>query len=443
MANFSANQTLMKATSFEKKGKAGQASDLYLRVLESFPGNTRAAVGLTRTHEVLVSKHLETLWLLLEDGQAKVVLNKAQILVKKFTHAFSLWNLLGASFNKSDRPIESIASYQQALKIKSDFPQALNNMANTLVEMGDLDSAITHYERAIKIKPDYMNAHSNLGFALSQKGDHEAAIISFKKALKISPSNSDAHNKIAASQMAKGDDKEAIKSFKKVIELDPDDMKAHHLLAALSGKTTNAAPKKYVEGLFDHYASNFELSLVKKLQYDVPKKLAELAMINEPSGSLGSVLDLGCGTGLLGARLRDSCERLEGVDLSQKMLAQAQAKNIYNKLTQVDILHYLKSEKLNFNYYFAADVFIYVGNLSDLFYLIKNRNRSSGKLIFSTETAETGGFFLEKSGRYSHSKGYIQSLCDEFNYKLIAFSEIDIRKEDNQFIAGGMYLLEF
>ena len=93
MANFSANQTLMKATSFEKKGKAGQARDLYLRVLESFPGNTRAAVGLTRTHEVLVSKHLETLWLLLEDGQAKVVLNKAQILVKKFTHAFSLWNL--------------------------------------------------------------------------------------------------------------------------------------------------------------------------------------------------------------------------------------------------------------------------------------------------------------------------------------------------------------
>ena len=83
MAIFSANQTLMKASSFEKKGNPGQASDLYLRVLESFPGNTRAAFGLTRTHEALVSKHIETLWLMLEDGQANVVLNKAQILVKK------------------------------------------------------------------------------------------------------------------------------------------------------------------------------------------------------------------------------------------------------------------------------------------------------------------------------------------------------------------------
>ena len=443
MSNFSANQTLVKATSYEKKGKADKACGLYLAVLDSFPGNSRALFGLTRTHEFLVSKHLETLWLMLEEGQVNFVLDKAQILAKKFTHAFSLWNLLGASFSKSNRLMESIASYQQALKIKREFPQAINNMANTLLEIGDLDSAVKHYKKAIKIKPDFTNALANLGAALSQKGDFEAAILSYKKAININPSNPDIYNKLAATQLAKGDVKEAVISFNKVIRIDPNDVKAQHLLAASIGTTPDTAPRKYVEGLFDHYAPSFEISLVNKLQYTVPQTLAELAFSNHAKCSLGSILDLGCGTGLMGAKLRQSCKRLEGIDLSHKMLNQAQRKKIYDKLTHVDILEHLKSTELNFDYYFAADVFIYVGDLSELFYLIKKHNKSSGKLLFSTENSEKDGFFLEKYGRYAHSKSYIQKLCDEYDYQLTCFSKVNLRKEGNEFISGGIYLLDF
>ena len=61
MGSLSANQALVKASSFEKKGKANEACNLYLKVLNNFPKNTRAVFGLTRTHEFLVSKHVETL----------------------------------------------------------------------------------------------------------------------------------------------------------------------------------------------------------------------------------------------------------------------------------------------------------------------------------------------------------------------------------------------
>lgn len=443
MGSFSANQALVKASSFEKKGKPNEACNLYLKVLNNFPKNTRAVFGLTRTHEFLVSKHVKTLRRMLAEGKTDSVLVNAQVLTKEYTHSFSLWGLLGESFYRNGQLIESITCYQQVLRIKPDFPQAFNNIANALLDIGDLDSAITHYKKAIKIKPSYSNALANLGSALTQKKDYKNAVIYLEEAIKIDPKNAENYNRMALAQLSKGDLEEAIRSFKTVLRIDPQNMKAQHLLAASTGVNTNSAPKKYVEGLFDYYATNFESSLVQKLQYTVPEAIAKLAITNNSNESLGSILDLGCGTGLVGLNLKHSCNRLEGIDLSQKMLNQAQSKNVYDNLTHVDILEYLKTADLNFNYYFAADVFIYIGNLSDVFYLIKHRNKSPGKLLFSTEHNEKDGFFLEKSGRYSHSESYIKTLCDEFDYQLHFFSKVNLRKEGNEFVLGGMYLLEF
>ena len=75
--------------------------------------------------------------------------------------------------------------------------------------------------------------------------------------------------------------------------------------------------------------------------------------------------------------------------------------------------------------------------------LIKSRNKTGGKLAFSTEEYYGDGFFLEQSGRYSHSKKYIESLCRTFDYELRHFETQALRKHKNQHISGGFYLLEF
>ena len=41
------------------------------------------------------------------------------------------------------------------------------------------------------------------------------------------------------------------------------------------------------------------------------------------SKSLGSILDLGCGTGLVGLELKNNLSYLEGVDLSKAMIEEA------------------------------------------------------------------------------------------------------------------------
>ena len=215
------------------------------------------------------------------------------------------------------------------------------------------------------------------------------------------------------------------------------------MLAALSGETTTTAPRDYVEELFDAYAAKFESSLVDNLEYKIPKVITEMIIKDCKFDSLGSIMDLGCGSGLLGTEIKQFCDYLEGVDLSEKMLHEAKKKNIYNKLIKKDIVNYLSSERLNFDYFISTDVFVYVGELSDVFRLIKSRNKTGGKLAFSTETNEGDGFFLEQSGRYSHSKKYIESLCKTFGYKLRHFETQALRKEKSQYISGALYLLDF
>ena len=49
----------------------------------------------------------------------------------------------------------------------------------------------------------------------------------------------------------------------------------------------------------------------------------------------------------------------------------ARAKNTYDKLIYIDIVDYLSSSEIEFNCVIAADVFIYLDNLSDVLRLIR------------------------------------------------------------------------
>tara|TARA_B110000090_G_C12987149_1_gene295156 strand:- start:115 stop:345 length:231 start_codon:yes stop_codon:yes gene_type:complete len=53
------------------------------------------------------------------------------------------------------------------------------------------------------------------------------------------------------------------------------------------------------------------------------------------------VLDLGCGTGLAGAWLKDYAKTLTGVDLSESMVEVARKKMIYQSLTVGHLQQYV------------------------------------------------------------------------------------------------------
>jgi predicted TPR repeat methyltransferase len=125
------------------------------------------------------------------------------------------------------------------------------------------------------------------------------------------------------------------------------------------------------------------------------------------------------------------------------MIEEAKQKKVYDKLIQTEIIDYLNNNTLNFDYFIAADVFVYIGDLYEVFSLIKKRNKKSGDLVFSIELTTADDYMLEKSGRYSHSINYISSLCDEFGFSITNFKKIPIRKENKQNIPGALYRLRF
>jgi predicted TPR repeat methyltransferase len=96
-----------------------------------------------------------------------------------------------------------------------------------------------------------------------------------------------------------GDKKSAEKSYGKCFKHHPGHDVATQLLNSLIGNTTVLAPPTYITKLCDHYADSVDESLLNELDYVVPKLLkTELQRFNTPD-SLGTVLDLGCGTGLV------------------------------------------------------------------------------------------------------------------------------------------------
>ena len=376
-------------------------------------------------------------------GRKSEAVDANQVVVELFPQDATAHSNLGITLKELGRLDDAEASYNQALALNPDLVEVHINLGVTLQNLGRLDEAEASYNKAIELNPDLVEAHNNLGNTLKELGRINDAEASYKQAIVLKSDYAEAHKNLGIlyHELGRLDDAEV--SYNKAIALNSDFSETKHMLAALHGKTTTTAPRDYIEDLFDNYAAKFDVSLVNNLEYKMPRLISEMIIKESKFDSLGSIMDLGCGTGLFGKEIKQYCENLEGIDLSERMLDKAKEKNVYNKLIKQDIITYLSNENFNFDYFISADVFIYIGDLSDVFRLIKSRNKTGGKLAFSTEDVSGEGFLLEQSGRYSHSKNYIEGLCEEFGYKLLHYENQPLRKEKNQYISGGLYLLDF
>ncbi|WP_182087135.1 methyltransferase [Aureimonas sp. ME7] len=219
-------------------------------------------------------------------------------------------------------------------------------------------------------------------------------------------------------------------------ELDP--YGASLKLARIGEAPVPSAPSpSFVAGLFDQYADTFEDSLVRRLGYSVPDKLIEMLLGAGMPNSLSSALDLGCGTGLMGERLRPHCARLHGIDLSTGMLDKARGKAIYDDLREGDILDAARADGRPYDLVTAADVLIYLGDLRPLFDRLATLQEVGGWLGLSTESNKaTDDFVLRPSLRYAHAPAYVARLLPEAGYELRAERSVVVRLDRGEPVPG-------
>jgi predicted TPR repeat methyltransferase len=193
-----------------------------------------------------------------------------------------------------------------------------------------------------------------------------------------------------------------------------------------------------MQELFDKYAPRFDAELVGALKYRVPRRVAEFIRQRSPSLDV-SILDLGCGTGLLGVYLGGVAGAFIGVDLSARMIEQAARHRVYTELRQTDLLDELRAAPAGtYDYVTANDVFIYVGDVSEVIPAAFKAIRPGGALIFSCETAQEaeGALVIRPSKRYAHSVSSIQAFCRDAGFESCAIETIDLRYERGAPIAG-------
>ena len=194
----------------------------------------------------------------------------------------------------------------------------------------------------------------------------------------------------------------------------------------------------YVRRLFDQHAPEFDKALVERLDYRGPQLLLEA--LRTHVGQLpkfGSVLDLGCGTGLSGAAFRPYCDWLVGVDISPGMVEQARAKGLYDRLAVADLLEFLASESGAQNHLVvAADVFVYCSDIVPIAAGVAKVLAPGGLFAFSVETRDQPGVRLQESLRYAHGADHVRSAIASAGLQLLQLSEASTRTERGEPVQG-------
>ena len=359
---------------------------------------------------------------------------------------------------------EARICFQKALALDPRSVPALVNLANLETAAGDYETAEKHYKRALELSPQNLDAHinyadmlyrqkrlpealeeyrtavvidpgipeisNNLGVILKDIGEYEEALGLFFNAFNQRPETGEFSVNIAETlTLLHGQKPEtAVKIAQNWHRQAPDNAFAVHICAALQGKLENENNQIYVEKLFDNFADNYELVL-QKLDYGVVRSLRNFTGPVE-----GTLVDLGCGTGLAGLAYQAAGTRLVGVDISEKMLAQARKKGIYKELIKADIVSWLL-QKPQADAFVAADVFNYIGRLESVI-----DAAAPVKLAFSTEDDHSVDTCrLTPSGRFAHNPEYVEKLLQKAGYHRIERQSSVLRTENGQPVKGTLW----
>lgn len=213
----------------------------------------------------LEREEIKKLISLYKNKNIKEAENQSKLFLIKYPKSFFVYNLLGIILTSQNKNQEAIKNYENALKIKPDYPEAyfnlgivykknnnlenaktsfinaikmnskyieaLNNLGLILKEQGKFEEAIEHYQKALQIKPDYIKSINNLGLILKEQGKFEEAIEKFKLIIKLNPKNYLTYNNLGNAYKDNGNYHEAISCYEKALELNPEFNEVHNNLA--------------------------------------------------------------------------------------------------------------------------------------------------------------------------------------------------------------------
>lgn len=328
-------------------------------------------------------------------------------------------------------------------------------LASALEKAGETDAALAVLADAIAVCPGAMGARNAAILLCIRRRDFAQAVTIAEKACAVGVADACTFGMKGHALSSLGEHDRAMIAYQDALKLGPEDPYVRHLVVS-SGAMPDSkrAPEDYIRTVFDGYADHFESHLIS-LRYVIPATIRSILQSHPRIAAglpLGPVLDLGCGTGLAALVIADlPIGPFTGVDLSPRMLAYAQAKEIYLELREADIIADLTVHNQRWPLILAADVLCYFGSLEELLDLVHRRLEPGGWFVFSLEQIlpdhdglipGNGNWALQRQGRYAHGEDYVYETVCGAGFRILRLDRPVIRQEAGVDVPGLLFVIE-
>jgi predicted TPR repeat methyltransferase len=194
------------------------------------------------------------------------------------------------------------------------------------------------------------------------------------------------------------------------------------------GAAYAAKDSSEIAAVYDEGADEYERRILS-WGYSTPAVMAWfLGRLVEPGD--GPVLDAGAGTGLMGLLLSSlGYDDVVGVDLSDRMLAQAEAKGVYRSLLRMDLSQPLDLPADEFSASVAAGVFAAGHAPPTALPELVRVTRPGGHVIFSVRTDVYGdGTFKEQQDLLEQQRRWeLRRASEPFRHLRLEHPELKVQ----------------
>ena len=143
-----------------------------------------------------------------------------EILIRNSTH-FDALRLLGIICGIRREYLKASELLAKAVRANPTIAVTHANLGMVLLDLGELDKAISACRHALELDPKLVDGHCGLGLALQRKGDFDGALACFNKAIAISPGSVLAHSSLGSIYNLKGDVLRAVHHLRITCHLAP------------------------------------------------------------------------------------------------------------------------------------------------------------------------------------------------------------------------------
>ena len=316
--------------------------------------------------------------------------------------------------------------------------ELLGKAAAVVKQFKEYTLAMRWLDKALQIDPQDLGIQFKIAITLAEVGRLDAAINIYTELLNQRPGQVAVLAARLQAHLAAQHPEQAVADAQALCLLEPQNDVHRFNLALATGASVETLPAQYIADFFDNSAEAFDPAWAERAQYTLPAQVAQRIHQWHPD-RLGDVLDLGCGTGLLGVALGPISGVLVGVDLSAKMIKKAALHQAYDSFHQVNLLDALRDTPAALYHVITAlDVFNFVGNLEAA---VPNAHRillPDGHFVFSceTQTDNEADFALSANQRFVHHSRYIERLLAEAGFVDVSIQDQRLRTDNEQPVPG-------